>query len=98
MADELAGHKAGGLFPAFPFGTDLTEIEITPGQTLQTLKTKLGSPGGAAKAAVWALEVRSVPAAALPYLERMALAAPGTLKEKMAQKLIVAELITEGHI
>jgi acyl-CoA hydrolase len=98
LAEQLAGFKARGLFPAFPFGTDLTEIEIKLGQTLRSLKAKLGSPGGVAKAAARALEVRPVPEAAGPYLERMDLMTPRNLKEKMARKMIVAELIAEGHV
>ncbi len=97
LADQLSGFKSQGLFPAFPFGTDLTDIEIALGKTLQALQSKLGSPGGAAKAVARAFEVRSVPEAADPYLERMDLMTPRNLKEKMARKMIVAELMAEGH-
>ena len=98
MTEEISGFKAQGRFPAFPFGTDLTAVEIALGKTLQTLKSKLGSPGGAAKAAARSLDVRTVPEAAIPYLERMGLASPGNLKEKMARKMIVAELIDGGYV
>ena len=98
LAEQISGFRAQGLFPAFPFGTDLTEVEIALGKTLQALKSKLGSPGGAAKAAARSLEVRTVPDAAVPYLERMGLATPGSLKEKMARKMIVAELIDGGYV
>lgn len=79
---------------------DLTRelMGLMRAQALETLKAKLGTPGGAAKAAARSLEVIAVPDAALPFLERMGLATPGTLKEKMAQKMIVAELIAEGHV
>ncbi len=68
----------------------LSLFEIALGKVLQTLKSKLGSPGGAAKAAARALEVRAVPEAAQPYLERMGLAAAGSLMDKMVNKMIVA--------
>jgi acyl-CoA hydrolase len=98
LAEQFKTLQANGLCPAFPFGTDLTDIEIVLGKTLQALKAKLGTPGSAAKAAARALEVRTVPAAAVPYLERMGLASPENLKHKMARKIIVAELIAEGYV
>jgi hypothetical protein len=42
--------------------------------------------------------VRAVPEAAGPYLERMGLAESRNLKEKIARKMIVAELIAEGVV
>ena len=98
LTDQLSGFKDQGYFPAFPFGTDLTEIEIALGKALQALQSKLGTPGGAARAAFRALEVRAVPEVAGPYLERMGLEAPRNLKEKIARKMIVAELIAEGVV
>ena len=98
LTDQLSGFKDQGHFPAFPFGTDLTEIEIALGKALQTLQSKLGTPGGAAREAFRALEVGAVPEAAGPYLERMGLAESRNLKEKIARKMIVAELIAEGVV
>jgi acyl-CoA hydrolase len=98
LTDQLSGFKDQGHFPAFPFGTDLTEIEIALGKALQTLQSKLGTPGGAAREAFRALEVSAVPEAAGPYLERMGLAESRNLKEKIARKMIVAELIAEGVV
>jgi len=98
LTEQARTLKADGLFPAFPFGTDLTEVEIKLGKTLQGLQSKLGSPGAAAKATARALEVRTIPEAAGPYLERMGLAAPSNLKTKMVRKMIVAELMAEGCV
>jgi hypothetical protein len=98
LTDQLSGFKDQGFFPAFPFGTDLTEVEINLGQTLQTLKARLGSPGGIARAAVRALELGKVPEAATAYLERMGLANPQTLSERMTRRMIVAELMAEGYL
>ncbi|MDJ0875002.1 MAG: acetyl-CoA hydrolase/transferase C-terminal domain-containing protein [Desulfobacterales bacterium] len=98
LKEKLAAINAREIFPAFPFGTDMTDTELALGKALQGLKSKLGSPGGAAKAAARALDVRAVPEAAEPYLERMGLAAPGSLKEKMVSKMIVAELIAGGFV
>ena len=98
LADQLADAERQGLLPAFPFGTDLTDVEITLGHALQGLKSRMGSAGGLAGAAIQALEVRTVPEAAFPYLERMGLAAPETLAEKVAQRMIVAQLMAEGIV
>ncbi len=98
LADQLADVERQGLLPAFPFGTDLTEVEIALGRALQGLKSRMGSAGGLAGAAIQALEVRTVPEAASPHLERMGLAAPETLAEKVAQRMIVAQLMAEGIV
>ncbi len=98
IKEKLSAIDAREIFPAFPFGTDMTDVELALGKTLQALKSKLGSPGGAAKAAARALEVGAVPEAATPYLERMGLAAPENLKDKMARKMIVAELMAAGYV
>ena len=80
------------------FCDDLTDVEINLGQTLQTLKARLGSPGGIARSAVRALELGKVPEAATAYLERMGLANPQTLSERMTCRMIVAELMAEGYL
>ena len=98
LMDQLSGFKDHGLFPAFPFGTDLTEVEIELGQTLQALKARMASPGGIARAAVRAMELGTMPEAATPYLERMGLTNPQTLSEKMTRRMIVAELMAEGYL
>ena len=38
-----------------------------------------------------------MPAGALPYLQRMKLDNPVTIKDKVVQGLLVAELIESGH-
>jgi acyl-CoA hydrolase len=98
LADQLAGAKRKGLLPSFPFGTDLSEEEIALGGALQGLKARLGSAGGIARAAARALESGPVPEAATACLERMGLADPQTLAEKMARRMIVSELMAAGHL
>jgi hypothetical protein len=98
LADQLAEAKRNGLLPSFPFGTDLSDEEIALGRTLQGLKARLASAGGLAGAALHAMEVRSVPPKAVPYLKRMGLETPKTLPEKIAQRMIVAQLQTERMV
>lgn len=56
------------------------------------------SPVGAVGTIKQAIATHSTPDSAKPYLERLQLLNPKTVKEKMIKKLIVAELTTEGFI
>lgn len=98
LAAALKPFKARGHFPAFPFGTDLTPEELVLGKILKALKAKLAGPAAIAKAMLGAAEVGQIPAAAAPYLERMQLDRPNTLRDRMAQRLIVAELKAQGLV
>ncbi len=91
-------YRKKGFFPDFPFGTDLTDVEITLGKTLNTIKSSMVTPGGMVKNFVKVMESLSVPEAARPYLERLQLNNPATLKEQVIQKLLVAELVAGGYI
>ncbi len=98
LADEMAAYRKQGVFPTFPLGTDFTPEEIVLGQTLKSLKGKLGAPGKALLTMAKAIDETTVPDGAKPYLQRMQLDQPRTLGEKMAQKLIVSELVAQGHV
>ncbi len=91
-------YRDKGLFPDFPFGTDLTEVEITLGKALNAIKSSMATPGGMVKNFFKVMESLSIPEAARPYLERLQLDKPVTLKEQLIQKLLVAELVAGGHI
>jgi hypothetical protein len=77
------------LFPAFPFGTDLTPEEVVLRKALQQLERtftwkKLRLPGLA--------EIRKtvvIPDRAEAYLKRMALNQPRTLKEKLLRRAVL---------
>ena len=94
----LARYRERGLFPAFPFGTDLTEEEVVLKKALLALKQtarwkKLRLPRLA--------EIRkavAVPGRARPYLERMALDRPQTLKERLLRRALVYALASAGAI
>jgi hypothetical protein len=98
LADQISSFKKQGLFPPFPFGTDFTPDEIVLGKVLKALKAKMANPAHGMRAFAGAVAVSEIPRGAEPYLARMELDAPTTLKEKMAQKMIVAELIAEGYV
>ncbi len=98
LADALAPHRARGLFPAFPFGSDFTEEEQVLGKVLKGLKAKTASKTAMVGTLVGAVATdSSVPPAAMPYLERMGLNAPQGLEERMLQRLLLAELRAGGY-
>jgi hypothetical protein len=90
LAAALKGLRAGGLFSEFPFGTDFTAEEIVLAKALERLKartaTLAGRAGaliGAALAPVAAVEIR-------PYLERLGLGSPATLRQHLYARLVAA--------
>jgi acyl-CoA hydrolase len=98
LASALKSRRSQGYFPAFPFGTDFTPEEIVLGKALKALKANLAGPAAIAKALARAVDVGEVPETAKPYLQRMQLDQPGTMRERMAQRLIIAELKAQGQL
>jgi acyl-CoA hydrolase len=94
----LAPYRARGLFPSFPFGTDVTPEEIGLRQALQQLK-RIG-----ARKRLLLKEIRhlgtlaTVPVSAGPYLERMGLDAPRTFNERVLQRALVYALTSANVI
>jgi len=88
----LKPHQAYGIFQPFPFGTDLTETEIALGGALKGLK-KLSS-GNRLKIAKGLLQefFRPIPESTHPYIERMQLHRPSSIKERIMRKLVVLAL------
>ena len=94
----LEPYKNDGHFPMFPFGTDLTEEEVSLGQSLKAFKdvaaeSKLKVAGKIAK-----LFFAPVPENAQRYVERMQLDKPASFKEKMLQKVVILALQENGVI
>jgi acyl-CoA hydrolase len=86
----LAPYRARELFPPFPFGTDLTREEVVLRDALQHLKQivarkRLPRPSHLRK-------VGNVPESARPYLERMGLDTPRTLKDRLLQRVLLYSL------
>jgi hypothetical protein len=93
----LAPYRARGLFEEFPFGTDLSREEVVLMKALRALKgqverKRVSLRDGALR------KVASVPESARPYLERMGLDAPRTLREKVLRRVIVYALASAGAI
>lgn len=94
----INSYRKRGLFNAYPFGTDLTDEEITLQKSLLFLKDAMQR-----KKIRWPhfAEVRKsvfVPEEAQPYLERMALDQPGAFKEWLMRRAMVYALASVAAI
>jgi len=88
----LKPYQEKGLFQPFPFGTDLTQQEIKLGGSLKAMKALVaGYPLKFVRGVALEL-IRPIPKSAAGYLERMELAKPSSVKERILRKLIVFAL------
>ncbi|MCH8497136.1 MAG: acetyl-CoA hydrolase [Marinobacter sp.] len=85
-----AGDKQ--LFPPFPFGCDFTDDELKLGKALKYLKAVTGTTRGKLGVLWQALRTRPGPDEFKVLLERMDLAAPASVREKLDQRLLVLAL------
>ncbi len=90
---QLAGFRQQQLFPAFPFGTDLTDEEVMLGKVLKTVKKRADT------APKWQLAwaalrpgASNIPPSARPYLDWLGLSNPSTLQDRVARTLVVQAL------
>ena len=98
LASLMGKYKEMGYFQTFPFGVDMTDVELILAKTLKTLKGRMSAPKGVIGSIKQAISTHTIPEAATPYLERMQLLDPQTLADKMLRKLIVGVLTSEGDI
>lgn len=92
VSNALASAGRDDAFAAFPFGCDFTDDELVLAKALQGLKSATATWQGKL-ATVWKA-LREAPAdeSLAPLLERMALADPKGLQEKLNQRLLVQAL------
>ena len=79
---------AAGYFGELPYGTDLTAEELRLGRSLKRLKARAESWSG--RLAIAARLLRSLPRdpALAPLFERMGLAAPRGLRERLLRRVV----------
>jgi acyl-CoA hydrolase len=94
-ARPLSQLRAQGLFPRFPFGTDLTADEQILAGALRRLQARLKAPRTAVSAVARAVVPHTPDAAQLRLLERMQLAQPRTPIEHVYRRLLLSELARE---
>ena len=85
-----------GRLPDYPFGTDLTEEEITLAASLRRIKALSAEPRHFLARAFRALLHHADSATAQPYLERIQLEHPHTSREFLIQQLLLLDLEERG--
>jgi hypothetical protein len=88
----LAELRAGGLFPEYPFGTDLTADEQRLAAALRALAAGTASPAGHARVLAAAALHGEAEAEHEPLLRRMDLHAPRGARERLYRRLVTAAL------
>jgi acyl-CoA hydrolase len=88
----LAGWRTQGLFPAYPFGTDLTVEEQVLAAALNKLQDSLKTPKELLRTAVTAAAESGASPELEPLLKRMQLDDPKSAKEHLYRRLVIAAL------
>ena len=98
LAKVLKPLKAEGLLPDYPFGTELTEEEITLAASLRKIKALSDEPTHFVANVFKALFHRGDEDAARPFLERIHLDHPETTRDFLVQQLLMLELEERGML
>ena len=94
--EVLKEYKKRGMFHPFPFGTDLTPDEIRIGKALKSLKADMASKSKLLITMAKAVTQRPLPQDDV-LLERMQLAIPKNMKERLYQKLLLVKFREFGY-
>jgi len=87
----LAGARQSGLFPEFPLGCDFTDEELKLAKALRKLKARVDATPKWRLLPI-ALRRPQVRPEQERYLERLALAKPRSLQDRIARNLLLEEL------
>ncbi|HET9864710.1 MAG TPA: acetyl-CoA hydrolase/transferase C-terminal domain-containing protein [Steroidobacteraceae bacterium] len=91
LAEAFAAYRRAGLFSEYPFGTDLTREEIELARALRWLKEATATRGGKLLMLGRALSA-GARTGQQQLLERLQLANPRTVREKLEARLVAAAL------
>jgi acyl-CoA hydrolase len=94
----ISSYRQRGLFPDFPFGTDLNSEEVVLRKALKKLKRTIQRKKLPIPSLAEIRKIIAVPKRAHPYLERMRLDRPHTLKERVLQRAVVFALASVDKI
>ena len=89
VRNAMSAAGEGDWFPAFPFGRDFTDEELTLGKALKGLKAATGSRRGKLATLWQALRAEDEEGRYQALLERMGLQRPSGLREKLDRKLVI---------
>jgi acyl-CoA hydrolase len=85
----LKKYRERGLFKPFPFGTDLTDEEVVLRKALLALEQTVEGKKVRRPRVAEIIKTVAPPSSARPYLERMKLDHPQTLKERLYRRAVV---------
>lgn len=85
----IAATGDGDLFPAFPFGRDFTDEELTLGKALKTLKAATSTRRGKLATLWQAMRATDEDGQYEALLERMGLDKPSGLREALDRRLVI---------
>jgi acyl-CoA hydrolase len=88
----LAPYRARDQLQPFPFGTDLTREEVVLAKALRGLKRMVARKRPPLRHLRHVRKLVTVPETARPYLERMGLARPRGIKERLLRRAVVYAL------
>jgi acyl-CoA hydrolase len=94
----LGPYRARDQLQPFPFGTDLTREEVVLAKALRGLERMVARKRPPLRQLRHLRKLATVPETARPYLERMGLAAPRTLKEHLLKRAVVYALASADAI
>ena len=89
VAQALKAGGEGDWFPAFPFGRDFTDEELTLGKALKGLKAATATPRGKLATLWQAMRANDETGRYDPLIDRMGLKKPSGLREKLDRKLVI---------
>ena len=92
LAQALAPYRADGLFPEYPFGTDLTPIEQRLARGLKRLKTWSATKPVLAARAAQGLFAMAANDAERQALDRLGLVQPAGLRDHLYRALVLRSL------
>ncbi|MDX5393170.1 MAG: hypothetical protein LPJ86_05035 [Caulobacteraceae bacterium] len=88
LATALAPFEAAGDLPAFPFGSEMTELEQSLAPVLQTIKTASNAKADIAALALAGVRAGRPTGRTAQALERLGLTRPRGLEERISARLV----------
>jgi acyl-CoA hydrolase len=94
----VTSYRQRGLFPEFPFGTDLNPEEVVLRKALKKLKRTIQRNKFPIPRLREIRKIIAVPDRARPFLERMQLDRPHTFKERLLKRAVIYALASDDAI
>ncbi|ABA58208.1 conserved hypothetical protein [Nitrosococcus oceani ATCC 19707] len=96
LKKHLRPYKDQGYLPEFPFGTEFTPEEIALTKAFEAIQTMIAKKRFPIPNKHQLRAILSAPEIATPYLQRLQLDKPTTMKDKLMQKLVLYGLSQTG--